>query len=202
MRQSTSILKYLNVRELLQYALVPGLDFLEASEADTIWGFIHRNKSSGMIATRLLYFLKHREGSRREDDFCKFIACIKKASSHRGHKELAKIFEFKLTKDQWMLIHSLEEEAESPQPSPYTTPLNSPAPPHNIAIYSPEKPMPLISLQGQLMEEEFVDIDRQLWLSFSKGSYDDLEGMIGRVTDERGVFDADCQVVALYGFNL
>lgn len=39
-------------------------------------------------------------------------------------------------------------------------------------------------------------MDRKLWLSFSRGSYDDLECLIRTVQD--GKYDLDCKVVALW----
>ncbi len=92
LRQSRNIHDYLNITEVLSYAVIPGLDFLEDYEMNTIWMYRDNHEPSGIIITRILSFLKSREASRKEDDFRKFVACVNKASAHRGHEELGKIF--------------------------------------------------------------------------------------------------------------
>ncbi len=46
------------------------------------------------------------------------------------------------------------------------------------------------------MEESFINMDSKLWLSFSKGCYNDLEELVRRILEEQESFDSDCQVVA------
>lgn len=95
LRLSRVIHEYLNVQELLPFLLIPGLEFLNTEERKFIQELCDINKPSGFLATRVLSFLKEREGTEGgDDDFRKFIACIERASDHRGHKELTKIFQF------------------------------------------------------------------------------------------------------------
>lgn len=183
--------------ELLKYTTIPDLEFLEDDEYDHVWKLTDQCPSE-QVASRILGLLRRRKGSRREDDFRKFVACIVRASEHRGHQDILKGIQSKLPRKEWSLIQNIVDESETPEPSPYTTPQHSPTPSHHKILQSPEKPVTLISLQGQLVEEKFLEVERKLWLSFSKGSYDNLECLITGVHKECGQFDADCRVVALW----
>ena len=171
----------LHVKELLHLAMIPGLDFLRDDELSKL---THDNVTpSGYLADRVLCCLKTRDTLTREEDFLKFIACIKSSSSHRGHLEITKYIKSKLDEEEWDHVERLIEEGTTTLPSPYMTP-----------IPSPERPIAFISLQGELVEENFLKIECRLWLSFSKGCYNDLECLI----EDCGQLGTDCQVVALW----
>ena len=192
-RVSKQVHDYLNVPELLQYIYTPGLDFLDPSEIEQLFQFInHQQPAPKLLVSYVLKFLSNREGERRETGFRKFVACINKADEHRGHKELSKIILSKLGKEEKLLIHTIEDEADTPLPSPYTTPQHSPA--HIIATQSPEKPIAFIVLEGELVEKSFMDMERKLWFSFNHGRYDELELLIKDAKDRFSKV-VDCQVV-------
>lgn len=191
LRLSPRICKYLNVDELRNYWIVPELEFLRSNEQETISKLCDQGRSSYELAKRVVSFLRQREASEREETCRRFIACVVTAEEHYGHLELAKIFRSKLEEleeKEWVLIQEIRNSAITPLPSPYTTPVHSPA---------PERPMPLICLEGRLTDEDFVKMDRKLWLSFSRGSYDELEVLITDMEHQFGG-DVDCRVVALW----
>lgn len=202
-RLSESICQSLCAQELLKYVSIPELKFLTDEERlfllqhDPIY-------PSGQLVRFILYYLDTREKSRREDDFRKFVACVIRASEHRGHKELTKFFRAKIGDEEWLLIRDIESKSRTPLPSPYQTPQNSPyQTPQNSPIpachvISPEKPLTLNTLEGRLVEDAVLDIDRQLWLSFSKGDYSNLKCVIEKMHEEHGKFDKDCEVVAMW----
>ena len=197
-RLSETICQSLCVQELLKYVSIPDLKFLTDKERLYL---LERDSTcpSGQLARMILDFLDTREESSKEDDFRKFVACVSRASDHRGHKELTKYFRAKMGDGEWFLIQDIENESRTPLPSPYETPQNSPVPAHHVVIISPEKPCPpLITLQGKLVEDAVLDMDRKLWLSFSKGDYGDLKCQIGKMHREHGKFDKDCEVVAMW----
>ena len=183
LKRSKDIKKYLNVRELLNCAVTPGLEFLRDDELKTIASLCDRGESYQYLADRVLIFLKTRESSRKEDDFRKFILSVNSAIEHRGHRELTKIFRRKIGEEEWQSILSFEDESESPEPSPYSTPCRSPA---------------LIVLQGTIAEDGFIHMETQLWLAFSKGQYDRLRGLINTVSENYREHDDDCQVIGMW----
>ena len=174
--------------------------FLTKSEQKTLWKLCDRGKPSGYLAGRILSFLKTRNKSKRDGDFCKFVACVIRANEHRGHLELTKIFRAKLGRAEWKHIQDiLEKVRESPLPSPYTTPTHSPATP---PVLSPERPVALITLQGQVVAEGFIKIERELWLAFSTGDYNNVEFLVKTIQlncrlDEV-IHNVDCRVVAMW----
>jgi hypothetical protein len=191
LRLSEPVCNYLDVHEVLKYHHNPDLTFLTEEEQDLLQDSAS-TCPSGRLASRLLSFL----AKKKESDFRKFIACVNRASEHRGHKELLKCFQAKLDDEEWLSIEELISGSITPLSSPYVTPQNSPATRH--IVISPEKPMPLIVLEGRLVEEDILEMDWKLWLSFSRGRYDDLEDLVGRMHDEYGEDSIDCEVVALW----
>ncbi len=186
-RHSASIVKYLNVQEILPYSLTPGLDFLKSKEEKKILQVCDR-EGPRMLATRVLAYLTHRKDpERKENDFRKFVACINLAVDHKGHRDLTKMISRKvidkLGEDEWKKIQNLEKESETPVPSPYSSPCRSPD---------------LIVLQGTIAEEWFVKLERDLWISFSRGHYEDLNVLIDSISTEYPDFDDDCHVVVLW----
>ena len=168
-----------------------------------MWELCDRDQPSGYLAGRILSFLRARKKSKRDGDFCKFVACVIRANEHRGHLELVKIFQAKLGRKDWKHIHNiLEKVRESPLPSPYTTPIHSPAAPPVIPVISPERPVAFIALQGQVVAKHFVKIERKLWLAFSTGNYNEVELFVKTIqvncqVDEAR-YNVDCKVVAMW----
>lgn len=122
------------------------------------------------------------------------MACILRANEHSGHLELAKIFRAKLGREEWKNIQDiLEKVRESPLPSPYTTPQHSPVP-----ALSPERPIAFITLQGQLVTEDFIKIERKLWIAFSTGDYNSVECHVKTIQLKEIAYNVDCQVVAMW----
>ena len=205
LRRSNSIRCYLNTREILYQTLVSNdIDFLTKREREILWELCDRDQPSGYLAGRILSFLKARKKSKRDGDFCKFVACVIRANEHRGHLELVKIFQAKLGRKDWKHIHNiLEKVRESPLPSPYTTPIHSPgAAPPVIPVISPERPVAFIALQGQVVAKHFVKIERKLWLAFSTGNYNEVELFVKTIqvncqVDEAR-YNVDCKVVAMW----
>ena len=190
LRLSEWTCRYLNVPEILCQTLNPDTNFLKADEQKEIWKLCgDQSQPSKFLSGRVVSYLQAREISERDDATRKFVACIIKANEERGHLELAKIFQQKLGSEEWQKIQYVVELSESPVPSPYTTPQHSPA--------APERPMKLISLQGQVVEQRFLTVERDLWLSFSTGDYDQVQSLVMCV-QENSKFNVDCNVVALW----
>ena len=193
------ICKYLNVHEVLRETLISDdLDFLKKNEHDTLWGLCDKDTPSKYLAGRTLSFLKARNKSKRDDDFCKFVACVIRASDHRGHLELGKIFQAKLGRAEWKCIQDILEKVHnvtSPLPSPYATPQHSP-------LTAPEKPIAFITLQGQLVAKEFIKTERELWFAFSTGDYNNVECLVETIQlnckQDKVTYNVDCQVVAMW----
>lgn len=198
LRRYDVIRKYLDVRELLGHTFPPEIDFLKEEEHEVIWNLVDKNEQgSNYLAARVLRFLKSRDESERDDDFRKFVACVAKAEEHRGHRELRKIFFRLLGDDECEKIKKiLDSLARSPLPSPYSTPQPSPV--------SPEKPIALITLQGRVVEEHFIKTERELWLAFSTGKYNMVEGIVSNVMQKcsdsapNGEYNVDCEIVAFW----
>lgn len=126
LRLSEEICESLNVQELLKYVKIPELNFLTIEERQSLRTLLcDPNWPSGYLSSTVLDFLETREESKKEDDFRKFIACVSRASEHRGHKELTKFFRAKLGEEEWLVIKRIEDESRTPLPSPYATPQNS-----------------------------------------------------------------------------
>lgn len=194
MARKKEIEKSLNVQECLGEALHPRLSFLNSQELDELWKLCEQERH-GFAAVRMLHFLNRKPaGKKKEKDFYKFIACVSEASSHRGHLELCKVFHFKLNEKHLHKLDTLLEEIHgSPLPSPYRTPRCS---------VSPERPLPLIDLQGIIVEAEFVEVERKLWDSFSRGKYDELESSVNAMQKLYSIDGedemTDCLVVAMW----
>lgn len=206
LRLSESIRQYLNVKETLYQAQIPGVKFLKKNERKILWNLCDQDAPHRYLASRVLSFLEAREKPKRENDFCKFVACVIRStqpesadSVDRGHLELAKIFRTKLRKTDWKHIQGiLEKVRESPLPSPFTTPQHSPAPP----VLSPERPVALIALQGQVVAECFIKFERELWIAFSTGDYNNVECLVETIQVncqvDKVTFNVDCQIVAMW----
>jgi len=196
LRLSKQIRKYLNVPEILKLVTIPELNFLKDEECCFL---LTERLSPAQQSSRLLHYLRMREGSRREENFRIFMACVNQTQADdRGHNDLSKMFQSKLSKEEWDRVKKIEADSETPLPSPYTTPPNSPLVETLEIALSPERPMALITLQGSLVEETFSNLNYELWLSFSKGNYDNLQSLIVHMKNNCGDFDADCKVVALW----
>lgn len=198
LRLREPIRNYLNVPELISQTLhSDDIDFLkDREEHNIIWKLCDEGRPSRYLSDRVLSFIKIRETeSERDDAARKFVACVVKANEHRGHLDLTKIFLKKLGKEEWCKIQDiLERVCDSPLGSPYVTPQHSPL--------SPEKPVPLITLQGQVTEQEFVKIERELWDNFSTGKYDAVDCLVEVVqrkcVSDRMVYNVDCEIVAMW----
>lgn len=192
LRLSEEICESPNVHELLKYVKIPELKFLKKEERRQL--FYDQNHPSGQLASTILEYLDMREESRKEDDFRKFVACVNRASKHRGHRELAKFFQAKLGVEDWLLIESIESESRTPLPSPYVTPRNSPAPADHDEVCI-IRPMTLGTLESRLVEKELFDMDGRFWLSFIKGNYDYREHLTTCVEKK---YEPDCEVLTVW----
>ena len=197
LRLSKEVCNYLNVQEILKLVTIPELSFLKDEECQSL--LTDTSLSPAQQSSKLLHFLKMRDDSRREEDFRMFMACVEITQDvDRGHSDLSKMFQAKLPEEEWILVQKIKEDSETPLPSPYTTPPNSPHVQTREITLSPERPMTLITLQGSLVEETFLNLSRELWVSFSKGNYDDLQFLILDMKNDCGKHDPDSKVVALW----
>lgn len=207
LKRGKQIRHYLNVSEVLYCNVNPVLTFLDDGEAANLCSLLTNHEAKGLVILKLLYCLEVKNGQEGEEASRRFVASIVESSDeHRGHKELVKIFQAKLPKEEWRIIQKLVDQAkDSPLPSPYMTPKTTPQ--ERLAV-SPmaghgsmplARPMPLIDLQGPLAEDEgFVrSIERDLWESFSRGDYERL-GLTVAGVQRDGTLEVDCHIVAMW----
>ena len=207
LRLSEPIRDYLNVPEVLSQTLrSDDLDFLNEQQQNKIWNLCDQQRPSKYLSSRILSFVKVREESERDEAARKFLACVVLAKEHRGHLELTKIFRKKLGQNEWKKIEDiLYKVRDSPLPSPYTTPQNSPVTrlhPAYSTIVSPDTPVSFIYLQGPVIEQDFVKIERELWLAFSTGDYNSVNFHVSCVKEkcslDTATYNVDCEIVALW----
>ena len=203
LKRKKQLREYLNVSEILDCNNSIQLTFLEDDEADKLYGCLERHEGECRVVSRLLFFLKAKKGREGEDASRRFVASIVASSEqHRGHKDLVKIFQAKLPKEEWrMILRLVDQDRDSPLPSPYLTPKTTPQQvfPRQSGLL-PERPMPLINLQGPLAKDEgFVVIERDLWKFFNTGDYERL-GLTVAGVQRDGTMEVDCQIVAMW-FN-
>ena len=197
---------FLNVSEIRKCMLHPDLAFLSVEEECRLQEMqSDPNRGRDDVISMLLLTLKAQRGPERNESFRRFLACVVLSASsgeERGHKELQKIFQTKIPCEEWQRVLDLaSREIDSPLPSPYTTPQHTPlSGPSPVNAHHPERPFPLITLQGRLAEKEgFGVIERDLWWSFSTGDYCKLESTVCGIQRDRELqCDVDTQVVAMW----
>ena len=206
LRRAKELLDFLNVDEVLKAEITPVLTFLTHQETERLQNLQDNREPTQKVISRLLHFVKGREGCARDDACRKLVACIVSTSEvDRGHRDLEKVFHDKLPQHEWVFVKRLVSEvADSPMPSPYRTPQEREAKnTEELASFeTPEQPISFIRLQGQLGEgENFAGIEREMWLRFSAGEYTMLKRTVeGVQIDREFAADVDCRVVAKW-FN-
>ena len=199
-RRSMELLDYLNVDEVLNAQLIPSLTFLTADGSQKLIDLKINTSQRGSVQ-QLLYFVKSHEGEEGRYACRKLVACIiMTKENHRGHNELAKIFSAKLPLDEWRYCEQLAKESnETPMPSPYKSPEAIVSTAGSVQP-SPERPVPLIALQGMLAEKlEFGSIEDDLWSYFSVGDYKTPDATVmGVLRDKSFKVEVDCQIVAMW----
>ena len=152
LRRSEALLRCINANEILNSMLTPVLTFLTPDETEKLEDLQETREPPERVVRRLLNFIKARQGSEKDDACRKLVACIVQTTSEeRGHRELEKIYRNKLPNQEWRFIDDLCREInDSPMASPYRTPQPRPPEAKTLrATETPERPFPLIGLQGQ-----------------------------------------------------
>ena len=114
---------------------------------------IQRLPTDGQKANELLLVL----GRRSPQAASKFLACLWLTRGHLGHEELfSNIFPHQVPEEKILDIIQLSKS------------------------YSPEKPLALVKLQGDLTDAKFLKVQGYLWELFGKGEY----SRIGQLTSQ------------------
>ena len=170
LRLSDEIRKYLNVKEVVNKTLLSDcLDFLRKKEHKHVLKLRKNNRPSCDIIDNILFALKLRDQSTKDEDCRRFVACIVKAATakHPGHWDLVKRFKRTLEYKDLQQIQEILDKVKLPSfPSPCTSPLYS--------------LVPFYQQVDTLEEESSVESEN---VSYSSGS-DSISERVLRLSDE------------------